>query len=99
MSEPLELAGRAPRFDPGQVVITPGAIVAIEFAKADTVELLHRHLSGDWGDLDAADKHLNDEALTNGDRILSAYTLADGQRIWIITYQGDNTCILLPEEY
>ena len=100
MNERQELAGRTPKFDPGQVLATPGAIVAIEFARASAVELLRRHLSGDWGDLSEADKHLNDEALTTGGRILSAYTLADGETVWIISEADRSATILLtPDEY
>jgi len=100
MSDQHELARRTPKFDPGQILATPGAIVAIEFARASAVELLRRHLSGDWGDLDDADKRLNDEALTTDGRILSAYTLADGQKVWIITEADRSaTTILTPDEY
>src|SRR5262245_53258450 len=100
MDERDELARRTPLFDPGRVVATPGAIVAIEFARANAVELLHRHLSGDWGDLSDHDKRLNDEAATSGGRILSAYTLADGEKVWIITEADRSaTTILTPDEY
>jgi hypothetical protein len=36
----------------------------------------------------------------NGLRLLSAYQLADGQKLWIIT-EADRSCttLLLPEEY
>jgi hypothetical protein len=44
-----------------------------------------RHSTGDWGDLDAKKKRANDDAVMNGDRILSAYNLCTGARIWIIT--------------
>ena len=47
--------------------------------------LLTRHLSGQWGDLDAHDRQANDAALRDGSRLLSAYTLDDGTRIWVLT--------------
>jgi len=35
-----------------------------------------------------------------GDRLLSAYRLRDGSKVWIITEADrSSTCILLPEEY
>ena len=40
---------------------------------------------GDWGDLDDEDKSLNDAALIDGSRILSAYVTRKGERIWVIT--------------
>jgi hypothetical protein len=64
-------------------------------------KLLSRHRSGDWGDVDAADAAANTRAAVEGDeRVLSAYTLKDGTRLWIIT-EADRSCttILLPEEY
>lgn len=100
MNDQAEFERRASKFDLGHVVATPGAIVAVEFARADLRELLRRHKNGDWGDLSEEDKHLNDAAITTGDRILSAYTLPDGQRLWILTEadRSATTC-LLPEEY
>jgi len=98
MSDRDELAQKLPKFNPGQVVATPAAIVAIEFAHASAIALLHQHLSGDWGNLSDEDKALNDKALETGDRILSAYTLADGERIWIITDPGETTIVLLSSE-
>jgi hypothetical protein len=43
---------------------------------------------------------MNGLAVTHGERILSAYALSDGTRIWVITEADrSSTCILLPEEY
>ena len=48
---------------------------------------------------------LNDQALIDGSRLLSAYRLKDGTKIWCITEAvGENgrreaTTFLLPEEY
>jgi hypothetical protein len=61
--------------------------------------LLGRHVRGDWGDLDDEDKQRNDEALTLGSRIFSAY-LVKGVKFWVITEADRSvTTILLPEEY
>ena len=95
----------SPRFALGQVVATPGALKALEQAGEGVQKFLSRHVAGDWGDLDDEDKQLNDEALKDDSRLLSAYTLTGGVRIWIITEAvGDDgkrasTCVLLPEEY
>lgn len=98
--EMSEQATMQARFQLGQIVATPGALVAIEFARANALELIRRHVSGDWGDLGDEDKQANEFALVNGSRLLSAYTLADGTRVWIIT-EADRSVstILLPEEY
>jgi hypothetical protein len=86
----------------GQVVATPGAIQ--DFGPALIAELLHRHLAGDWGDLDAHDVRANNQALRSGARLLSAYETPAG-RCWILTEgTGDtgarrSTCVLRPLEY
>jgi len=36
---------------------------------------MERHIAKDWGDLSNEDKKLNDRALHDGSRILSAYVL------------------------
>lgn len=89
-----------PLFVLGQLVATPGAIAACAEAQSDPLHYLRRHVSGDWGDLGDDDKAANDSALATGARILSAYTLATDERLWIIT-EADRayTTLLLPLEY
>src|SRR5436305_211351 len=95
----------SPKFALGQQVGTPAALKAIHEAGQSALQLLAQHLAGDWGDLDDEDKRLNDEALKDGSRLLSAYNLRCGTRIWIITEAADDnghraaTTILLPDEY
>ena len=66
---------------------------------------LSRHVAQDWGDLDEEDKQLNDQAVQDGSRILSAYHTSDDTKLWIITEAEDGsgqraaTTILLPQEY
>jgi hypothetical protein len=89
-----------PRFRLGRVVATPGALAAFERTRANPVVFLSRHLSGDWGDLDPEDRAENELSVQHGFRILSAYSLPDGSRIWIVTEADrSSTCILLPIEY
>ena len=61
---------------------------------------LARHQRGDWGEVSREDGVENDFSVAHGFRILSAYALQDGTRIWILT-EGDHsaTTILLPDEY
>ena len=61
---------------------------------------MHRHHFGDWGDLCDEDKQANENALANGDRIISCYNLPGGQKLLIIT-EGtrSTTCVMLSEEY
>lgn len=92
--------GVRPYFSMGCIVSTPGAIQALENAGHTASEFLVRHAIGDWGDLCDEDKASNDEAVVDDLRILSAYKLCDGTRIWIVTEADRSaTTILLPEEY
>ncbi len=89
-----------PLFPLGQVVATPGALAALHEAGQTPAELLRRHSVGDWGELPAEDIRENELSLQEGYRLLSAYTLASGQRLWIITEADRSaTTLLLPQEY
>ena len=84
-------------FSPGRVVATRGAA---EIPMEILMFALKRHLSGDWGDVSEDDKQSNDEAVKDGDRILSAYHAPDGTKFWIITEcDRSMTTLLLPDEY
>jgi hypothetical protein len=88
------------RFEPGRIVATPGALRALELADETPLAFLRRHLSGDWGEVDEHDRTENEHSVGHGFRILSAYTLSDGTRIWVITEADRSaTTFLLPEEY
>ena len=94
-----------PRFELGRVVATPAALSVLEDSGQMPDDFLHRHVHGDWGDLSEGDREANEEALRDDSRILSAYIIGNGKKIWIITEavndQGHraSTTILLPEEY
>jgi hypothetical protein len=88
------------KFPLGQTVATPGALEALEQAGQDPAALLARHQSGDWGDLDAEDKQENELSLKQGFRLLSAYHLTTGTKVWVISEADRSaTAILLPSEY
>lgn len=84
----------------GQILATPGALAACEEAGVSPFTYLIRHMRQDWGDLSTSDQKLNDQALLDGSRILSAYILPGGAKLWIITeWDRSATTILLPSEY
>lgn len=88
------------KFPLGQLVATPGALDAMKEAEVSFLPYIRRHLEGDWGDISPEDAAENELSLEQGFRLLSAYNLPDGCRIWIITEAGRSaTTILLPEEY
>jgi hypothetical protein len=89
-----------PKFSLGQLVATPGALQALEEAGQNPAFFLEKHGAADWGEVNDEDKQLNDEALVNGERLLSAYRTLKGVKIWIITEADrSSTCCLLPSEY
>jgi hypothetical protein len=101
-----ESDARRPALRLGRVVATPGALAALERSGQTANEFLARHVRGDWGDLCAEDKRLNDEAVAHEEdpdlrtRVLSAYSTARGDRLWVITEADRSTSVLLlPEEY
>jgi hypothetical protein len=97
--EPVENVGGG-LFELGRCVMTPG----VEALGVDIRPYLARHVAGDDGELCAADKRTNRQAIKSGARILSAYDvpLDDGEtaRIWLITESDRSvTTALLPSEY
>lgn len=88
------------KFKIGKLVATPGALAAITGSGENPWQFVVRHMAGDWGELDAEDKQLNEDALKSGDRIFSAYYTAKGVKLYVITEADRSaTTILLPEDY
>ena len=112
MTQRTKTSRSRPKFDLGKIVATPGALAACSPAHLNIC--LHRHSRGDWGDISAEDKALNDQSLLDGERVLSAYAIdkskpiKDGENcLWIITEWKlhantlllSETTLLLPDEY
>jgi len=88
------------KFQPGTVVATPGAIEVLAESGQDAGFFLDKHLSGDWGEVDAEDQKANNQALIDGSRLLSSYRTLKGVVIWVLTEADrSSTAILLPEDY
>jgi hypothetical protein len=94
------------RFELGQIVSTPGALETC--SPEHLLECLSRHARGDWGVVCAEDAATNNEALTEGSRVLSAYPIDPAKpckgfgdnTLWIITEADRSaTTFLLPSEY
>lgn len=71
----------------------------VSCADEELGHILMRHFSGDWGDLGQEDKYLNDVAVFNGERIVSMYRTGCFGKVYVITYQGHYTTVMLAEEY
>ncbi len=88
--------GEGARFRLGRCVITRGALELAGAGWFNPAEVLSRHVACDWGNLCKEDE----KALKNGERVLSAYELACGSKLYVITeWDRSVTTILLPEEY
>lgn len=88
-----------PLFELGQLVATPAAISSLGDAGVTPLELVMRHVHGDYGDICAADKRENELSIKEGFRILSAYEVG-GDRYYVITEADrSSTCVLLAREY
>ena len=68
--------------------------------KMDIADLLQRHVTGDWGDVDAEDQETNERAVQHGGQIVSSYVLSTQVKVWVISEADRSvTTLLLPEEY
>lgn len=89
-----------PKFQIGKLVATPGALAAMAEAGQNAMHFVSRHIVGDWGECCEEDKQANEDALVQGERLLSVYRTAKNVRLWVITEADrSSTCVLLPEEY
>lgn len=86
-------------FPTGHLVAPPSALDHLSRSGASAFDLIHRHASGDWGNIHLDDRALNDRAVRSGSRILSAYRIGS-ERIYVITeWDRSATTILLASEY
>jgi hypothetical protein len=88
------------KFPLGQIVATPAALDALNASGDSAHHFLTRHATGDWGDLCEGDRQANDADMIHGGRLLSAYVLRDGTKLWVITEADRSaTTLLLPSDY
>lgn len=87
------------RFPAGRLCITCGINKLIANG-LNLFPFLTRHLNADWGDISCDDRTLNNQALKEGGRLLSAYRVSSDIKVWIITEADRSvTTLLLPSEY
>ena len=86
-------------FNLGTVVATPAALAFLGKHSLTPMQLLQRHVTGDFGDLCDEDRQLNHDAIKNGERVFSAYEIG-GDKLYLITEADrSSTCCLLANEY
>lgn len=89
-----------PSFELGCVCMTPGVERLVRDGQLNPLHYLHRHASGDWGNVCAADRQRNDRGVNAEGRLFSAYDVSPLLRLWIITeWDRSATTLLLPSEY
>lgn len=82
----------------GRPLATPGVLKVTTAAERNIA--FTRHSLGDWGDVCREDWQTNDQALRDGERLLSIYHTLNGTKFYIITEADRSaTTILLPSEY
>lgn len=85
-------------FPLGRLVMTLNAKQSISIT--DINAALNRHANCDWGDVCKEDWNTNNEAVENGERLLSVYHDSNGVKFWIITeWDRSVTTVLMPEDY
>ena len=88
-----------PLFNLGKCLATPMAKEELYSLNCSPLDLLRKHMSGDWSEMAEDDQQSNRDAITEGSRIFSAYTIQD-TKFWVITEADRSaTTILLPSEY
>jgi hypothetical protein len=86
-------------FTLGRTVQTPYARDELHRLNYSPLDLLRKHMSGDWSEMADEDQQSNRDAITDGSRIFSAYII-QGTKFWVITEADrSSTTILLPSEY
>jgi hypothetical protein len=68
-----------PLFELGQLVATPAALDALATSGEEPLPYIHRHVCGDWAEMDLHDQQANTLAVKEGHHILSAYTFVNGE--------------------
>lgn len=88
------------RLQLGRIVVTRAVNELVAEGAFNPMDLLRRHVNGDWGDISEDDRALNNTALTQEERVMSAYQVNNGLVVWIITEADRSvTTLLLPQDY
>ena len=80
-------------FPLGTIAATRGALDLLDRHGMNSAILLHRHMHGDFGNIDSDDRGANFDATVLGLRILSAYEVG-GEGILVITPLCQTSCRL-----
>jgi hypothetical protein len=87
-----------PKFEVGQVVITPAATAALEAAGYMLEDLLARHQSGDWGDVSPHERGVNERGLVEQFNLQSVYSVPSGSRL-VVNTNRERTVTMVHLDY
>ena len=92
-----------PLFCTGQVVATPGALSLLTKLCVDPIDLITRHVFGDWSEMSQEDQVQNCLAIANGGRVFTSFSVGSTpnlEKVWVITEADrSSSCVLLPRDY
>jgi hypothetical protein len=83
-------------FKLGLVVATAEAALALAKSKTQPEQLLDRHARLDFGEVDQGRTDANLDAIKCGGRVASAYLLATGDVVLVVTEKGSTTLLTPP---
>ena len=88
-----------PLFSSGTLMLSARVQWLDSTGLADPHRFLHRHLRGDWGDLDDTERRANDAALRSEGVLTSRYQVTPRLSVVVTTNaEHSQTVIQLPEE-
>jgi len=86
------------KFPLGEISATPGVLSTV--TPTEIMAGLHRHLMGDWGEVDSEGQATNERALVQGGPLGSIFTDASGTTFYVVTEADRSaTTVLLPAEF
>lgn len=86
------------KFNLGRTAITPAAFKAVSVD--EICRALDRHVCGDWGDANDAERAENELALKHGFHLMSVFHTAHGTKFFVLTEcKRTVTTVLLPADY
>jgi len=84
------------RFPVGEVSTTRSALERLDALGLKPSHLIACHQAGDWGDVDDADRAMNEESLHEEQRFFSSYEIK-AERFWVLTTADrSRTTVFLP---
>lgn len=88
----------APLFQLGVVVATAEAALALAKSRTQPEELLEQHGSGIFGEVGPEQWRANFDAIQNGGRIVSTFSVVSGDRLLVVTEANRASTTIMLED-